>query len=340
MSNRGILDADMTTLTGWLGTAWRWWLAELAELVPQTWRDRATARRKLADYRPETGEILLRYDPERGYPASQAPVAVIIPQALCLTRTIERPLMSQSDLESMIALECDRILPLARDEAVLAARIVARNDERRRMTVEVAAIPRAAADDLAAALGRLSRPCLAVHDQTPEPARQPPVDFLPAMRRAGLVGATSKTAAGLWLALGALVALNIGVLIWQDVASVDALSQRIAEQQPGVSAARRIEARIARSDSLANLTRAQRQRSEPLALIGTITGALPEGVWLQRLTWSGDSVRITGYRPGQADVSAALRRAGFAVTRYSETAAIGPGKFGQPFEITLRLRKP
>ena len=61
MSNRGILDVDLSTLSGWLSGGLRWWMGELADLVPQTMRDWAAARRKLADYRPDTGEILVRF---------------------------------------------------------------------------------------------------------------------------------------------------------------------------------------------------------------------------------------------------------------------------------------
>lgn len=340
MSNRGILDADLSTLSGWLSGGLRWWMGELADLVPQTMRDWAAARRKLADYRPDTGEILVRFDPDAGYPRGTAPVAVILPQGFCLTRTIERPMMNQRDLESMVALECDRILPLARGEAVLGARILTRDDAHRRMTVEVAAIPNRAAQDLAAALGRLPCPCLAVYHQSPEPGRQPPIDFLRALRRTGLVGSNGPTATGLWLAVAVLFAVNLGVLIWRDVASVDALSDIVMQQQPAITTAQRMKARIALFDSQVNRTSAQRRTGEPLAVLSDIATALPPGVWLQRFSWAGDSLRIVGYRPTQADVSAALRRAGFSVSRYSETATTGASRLGQPFEITLRMKKP
>ena len=340
MSDGGILNADLRTVTVWLSDGWRWWIGELAELVPLRLRDWLAARRKLADYDADTGEVLLRHNPDARYPTGYAPVAVILPPDFCLTRTIERPELSPRDLDSMITLDCDRILPLAATAAVVAARVIGRDEAHRRMSVEVAAIPRGAAENLAAAIARMPRPCLAVYQDPPERGAVPPVDFLPALRRAGLVTGPASTAPALWLIVAFLFALNIGLLVWRDMASVDALAEIAAQQTPAVNAARRIEARISGFDRQVLSVRKHRQTGEPLAVLSRVGIALPPGVWLQRFTWADGSLRLAGYRPALTDVSAALRRAGFAVTRYSETAVSGNSKLGQPFEVTLRLGKP
>ena len=339
MSGRGLLDADMATIGRAAGDALRWWRDELAAMVPPRWRDRAAAPRALADYRPATGDIVVRHDDSsRG--GGTAPTAVVLPAGVLLTRVLERPAMSQRNLDSMLALESDRILPLAAGEAVLATRIVARDDVHRRLTVDVAALPLAAAQRLGVALAALPRPVHAVYTATPEPGAPPPINLLPALRRAGIVADTAASADRLWLAVAFLFALNIGVLIWRDVAVVDTLADIVAEQQPAVDTAHRIDARIDQVDRFVAATRARRGDTAPLALLGTIARALPPGVWLQRFGAQGDGLRLTGYRPAGADVSAALRRAGFSVTRYSETAATGQSRLGQAFEATLRRRKP
>jgi hypothetical protein len=332
MSKSSILDADMQTLAGWIGQGWRWWLGEMAQMVPAALRHRA--RGQIAHYRPQTGEILLSYDPQGGYPDTRGAISLILPPELCLTRSLQRPLMSQRDLEGMVALEAGQILPMAAGDAVLAARIAQRDEAHRRMQCGVVALPLSAARDLGAALQRLERPCLAVyagHDSG--------VDLLPALRRAGLVGGGSDHAAQIWLIVGFLFALNIGLLVWRDHAATQKLADIVAQQQPAVNAARRIEARISQIDALAASAQAQRQNAEPLAALSHISAALPAGVWLQRYGWQGDGLRISGFRPAQADITAALRRAGFSVTRYSESAATGPSTLGQAFEVTLRARK-
>ena len=34
MTGRGILDADMATVGGWIARGWAWWLGELHGLIP------------------------------------------------------------------------------------------------------------------------------------------------------------------------------------------------------------------------------------------------------------------------------------------------------------------
>lgn len=340
MNNRGVLDADMQTVGGWAADAWYWWRDEMVEMVPHRWRDRAAARRQLADYRPQTSDIVLQDD--GGSPAvrGNVPVAIILPHGLCLTRVLERPAMSPRDLQTMLALEADRIFPLGAGEAVLAARVIARDEVHRRVGIEVAAIPNTVAQSLSEALARLSRPCLAVFTEPPQPGQSAPIDLLPALRRTGFVADTATAARGLWIGVAVLFALNIGLLVWQDSAATDTLTDIVHQQQPAVDTARRIAARVDQIDRFVGTVRAKRGDAAPRATMGQIAMALPPGVWLQRYGWQGDSIRIAGYRPPLADVSAALRRAGFSVARYSETAATGQSRLGQAFEITLRLRKP
>jgi len=333
VSDRGLLDADMQTIGGWASDGWRWWVDELAEMVPRRWRERGSARRALADFDAGTGDIVPRHGGAGG-----AAVAVILPPDFCLTRIVERPAMRQRDLESMLALESDRILPLGAGSAVVAARIVADDAPHRRMRVEVAAVPNAGAVRLAAALARLPRPCRAVYTHAPEPGQPVPVDLLPALRRGGFVGGDGNTARALWLCVAFAFTLDVGLLVWRDAASIATLSDIVAEQQPAVDTARRIIARIGEVDRFVATTLAQRRQRAPLALLGQLATAVPAGVWLQRAAWQGDTVRIDGYRPPLADVSAALRRAGFAVIRYSETASSGQNRLGTAFEITLRVR--
>ena len=339
MSSRGILDADMRTVGQWLDNARVWWLGELAEMVPQRLRDWAAARRMLADYVPASGEILTRLHPGSGYPGLRAAVAVVLPVGFCLTREIERPVMSARDLDRMIQLECHRLMPMAASEAVLAARILARSEDNRRMRVEVAAMPRAAAERLGESLAGMSAKCLGVLAQAPEPHQPAPIDFLPALRRAGMAGSARSTTVALWLCVGFLFALNIGVLVWRDVAAVQNLDDLVSQQQPAVDAAHRIAARTQGLDRITEATADARRFAEPVTIMAKLRAALPPGVWLQRLVWKGDALRITGYRPASADVSGALRHAGFQVTRYSDTASTGQGKLGQPFEIQLRMKR-
>ncbi len=340
MSGRGILDADMQTVGQWIAEAVRWWLDQLRTLVPQRLQEWQNARKILADYQPDTGEFLTRRDPAAPYPQRLGPVTIILPADLCLTRTIERPVMSPRDLDSMIQLDGTRIMPMAADDMILATRIVSRAQANGRMQIEVAAMPRRAAEALGTALARLDQPCLGILASTPEPMGAPPIDFLPSLQKAGLARDLSRSALPLWIAVAVLFAGNVGLLVWRDRATVAVLEDRVAQQQPAVSAVRRINAQIAAADRFAAATVEARKTGEPLAILARIAATLPQGAWVQRYTWQGDALRISGYRPQQADIAGGLRRAGLSVQRYSDASSAAQNPLGQPFEVTLRAAKP
>jgi hypothetical protein len=328
MSER-ILDADMRTIGGWIADATRWWLAELGDLLPRNWKLGTAARTAIVPYDPDSG----LFDAEETLEGK----SVVVPVSLCLNRRVEQPAMNDRDLAAMIALEADRLMPLGGSGMIVAGRSLERDRDRGTMIVEVAGLARPAAELLCtriAALGGTPRSVLVGEPIAGEPA---PVDVLPALHRANLLAA-APGAARWWLAVAALFVLNVGVLIWRDVAATDGLADVVAAQQPAVDAARRIRGRIAATDRIATRTLALRDAGEPLAVLARVGAALPPGVWLQRYGWERNGLRLAGYRPAKADVTGALRSAGLASVRYEDNAAAGDNPLGQPFELTARTR--
>lgn len=344
MSGRGILDADMQTLRAWAVSGWRWWIDELVGLVPPRWRDRAARQLNLFVYDPALGVLDHLASPGSPTAKTGAPVAIILPRDLTLIRTIDTPLISPRDVANLVELDVDRIMPLARGDVLLGTRVCARHDARAkgdtRQSVDVAGLPRAHAEALSRALVNADRAPACVLVSAPEMGEPMPIDLLPALRRAGLVGAADRSTAPLWLAVGFAFLLNIGLLVWRDAASLDALTAVVGQQQPAVNVAHAISARIHRDDQIADATIAARRTREPLALLARIDAAMPPGTWLQRFTWSGNSVLLAGFHPPKADVPGALRKVGLAVARYGDTSNEAPTPLGEPFEITLKLGKP
>jgi general secretion pathway protein L len=340
MSAGGLLNADMATLRAWLGAGVRWWLDELAGLVPRRWREARLGRLAFYGYDPERGTLALLPGGSGVAPRPDAPIAVVLPPELTLIRVIDYPAIATRDLAGLIDLDRDRIMPQGRD-AVLAARVLDRDPDSGRMQVEVAGLPLVDAQALALALTRSPtappREPVRILASAPALPGLAPLDLLPALRRAGLIGFGDRPATPLWLTVGGLFLLNIGLLIWRDSAAVAELSATIDQQQPAVSVAHRIIARMRSQDRIAQDTAAARRSREPVALMARIDEALPAGTWLQRLSWQGHAVQLTGYHPPRTDVAGALRRAGLAVTRYGDSSDEAPTPLGEPFEVTVKL---
>lgn len=330
MPSNTILNADMRTVGRWLAGGFVWWAAELGAMVPAWLHRRPRKRGRSIHWDAATSTL---HADTTGNDAPIARATVILPPGVCLLREIAVPPMSERDLARMIALDADRLMPLARGEIIVAAQILARDEGR--MRVAVAGLPRSAAIPLCEALVAAGGPPAAVL-AAPAMDDAEAIDLLPAIRAAGLFGEPDRAAARWWIAVAALFMLNIGIVMWRDAAATDNLQAMVDAQKGAVDVAHAVVGRIRRGDRLAAAISDGRHGREPLAVMARVDAALPAGAWLQRFGWRGQDLRLSGYRPSHADISGAMRRSGFKVIRYSDTDAAGASVLGQPFEIVLR----
>jgi len=330
----GILDADMTTLGRMIASGFRWWIDELAELVPERLRGRGGAARVWLHF---DGHALTerRAGQSAAVAATRATtLPVRIARDLCLIRDLPLPAISARDLERMVLIDADRVMPMPPGAMIVAGRIAATDPATRMITAEIAGLPVDRARTLVAALAaaQVTSSQIGLADDSPRG-----VDFLSAFRAQGLLAPRSSAAAGWWAIVAFLFALNIGLLVWRDHQSVARLQQIVDGQQPAVLAARTISRRVAASERIAAQSVAARRRAAPLALLGQVSAAIPPGAWVQRLHWDGATVRIAGYKPRTADVLGALRRQpAFADVRNAAADTVGDVPAGQPFDITAR----
>lgn len=335
MSGRGILDADMATVGGWIADAARWWLGELRAMIPprlaQAMRPAATA----VDYAP--GPASFAPEPPHGKAWT-----LHLPPGLALVREVELPALPPRALDTMVRLEADRLMPFPPGApAVIAAAPDASGESARaaggRRLTTVAGLSPDAARTLAAAItGREASP-VAVLAPLPDGGD---IDLLPALARAGLVPDEAARARLWWAIVAALFALNVALITWRDVAAMDRLNDRIEQQQPALAIARRITGRIRADTALAGSVAAERKAGEPLALMGKVAEALPPGVWLQRWGWEDSTLHLAGMRPADADVAGALRKIGLVTVRYSDSAGDSSEEaagtpLGIPFDIIV-----
>jgi len=181
--------------------------------------------------------------------------------------------------------------------------VLGQADETGRRQVRVAVAPRPQADELVArALQDRVRPtALLTSDSLGM------IDFLPRMtsHRRGL---SSRLSHAGWGLAAALLALNLGVAIWRDVQTTQALQDRVAVQAPRMAqiAAARVE--LARLRAQASVHAAARIKDEPLRVLAALSRDLPADATLERFAWDGSSARVVGEGREGVDVAAALRR--------------------------------
>lgn len=329
-----LLDADMRTLMQSVANGWRWWVHELAGMLPQGWRARRRRLRPpLVAWSVETG--LEIGDLATGAQRRAAAVTIVLDRALLLERSVELPATSIENLRKLVALDLDRLFPFGADSAYCDVAITGPGSNEATVSARVAILPK--------------RDGLAVVDALAEYALTPRAivvadgdavafDFLPAIRTEKQLAQNGQARAGWWMAVVLLFVANLGVLIYSDIAATRQLETAVADQSFSATAARTLAATIARENrSRAELVR-RRQRADALAILALASRAMPDGAWVQRFSWSGNELRLSGYKQPDVDLVPVLRRTGsFKSIRTTSSEVATDSADGQPFDITATL---
>ena len=149
---------------------WRWWRDELVQLLPMTVRSRLQHRRllpvvvtsetqwelwtpSLANNRAaRVKQTVLDMTTEPDDRVREAiarlasPVALLMPAAMVLRRTLTLPLALEENLKQALTYDLDRHTPFPADELYFDAQVISRNPDRSEMQVVLAATQRANAD--------------------------------------------------------------------------------------------------------------------------------------------------------------------------------------------------
>lgn len=321
-----LLNSDMTTLARHARAGFDWWIGELRAMLPERLVRGAALR---SWHRYERGAVLVASDATAD--------TVVVPQDLCLVRTLNLPRMGRADVAALVALDMDRIMPVAPDSIVTGIAVVGPAAEGDMQSVRVGAMARRDAVALADALGEAGVTPRQVGPLDADGAALA-FDLAPAMRAAGLLPPLSQARRFWWSAVAVLVLVNVGTAILQDRQQVQHVQDLVDAQAPAINAVRRIEDRL--QDNARRVTTLDRRRHErqPLRLLAAVDAALPANAWVQRLEWDGQRVRLSGFAADDVNVVAAFKQSGrFVTVRSNRAEAMGQERTGRPFDLTAAL---
>ncbi len=343
MKTGSILDADMTTLARLFKNGARWWVSELNAMLPR-WaqRERKPISGLVVHYGAD-GQLRLEGEniPLGSADQDKAPrtATILIPDRLSLVRTITLPAMARADLRKLVMLDLDRLMPFAPDTAYADVAPIGTVSADGKAEVAIAALPKLQIQTIyvAATEAGLAPRAIGIADSGDNSLR---FDFLPGLVADGQAGQTRSGAAFWWWLLAALFAINVAALIFRDVQSVSQLRTLVESQQPAANAARRLAQKIAGEEAIRAELLEKRKRDNPLAALAFMTRAVPPGVWIQRYSWNGATLRLSGYKQSNVDVVAVLRKTGaFDSVRASASDVAAESVTGQPFDITAEWRR-
>jgi len=338
MTLQELLNSDVQVIGGQLLRAWRWWISELAELVPGRSRANDSRSRPVVQLGPDASVAAIwRHGRQLSRGAGALAADVAVPEGLVLTREVALPILRLAETRRLVLDEIDRLTPSRGDAVYGDVAVLARDEARRRQTVRVAVIRRSEAE--AALQGALRSGVVPLRLGLMDDDLRLVFDFMASMRSAGRGGRQDRRAAWLWVGVGVLVAANLGLLIWRDSADVASLSTAVDEQRPLASLAVSVRRRVETDDATRRLLLARRSGNEPLRFLDAVGRVFPSPQWIERFEWNGRSLRLVGWSAPAFDVLAAIARSPvISQPRALATTASTPSGDSRPFDLVAEPR--
>lgn len=339
-----VLDMDMSSLAATMRGGWEWWIGELAALLPE--RLQGQPQRQRGPIAELDAEGALWLDRRELDPAASGArrrlLAVELPPDAVMVREERLPRLGRRDLARMVDLELDRLFPFPPGTGIGAARPLGRGVGAVaaggvKVPALIAAMPASRAIAAIEAARAAGVEPLALLWRSPD-APEITLDLLPPLVRSGQVPGRRDGRAFWWGLVAVLFAANFAALVWRDVAATETLRSEVAAQEATSAAARAVANRIARENAARRDLAAEQAQYDPLAMLALTTRVLPETAWVQRYSWTPETLRLTGYKAAGDDIQSALRRSRrFATMQSSVSDATAEGGGGQPFDISADI---
>ena len=266
-------------------------------------------------------------------------IVLQVPAANVLRRSVTLPLEAAENLREVLAFEMDRHTPFKASEVAYDYRVTATDAAARKITVDLAVLPRTMLERAASMLEPFGLAANRVGVADDQPASDRPLNFQ-------LYDESPRTPAGqrrLLLALAAIAA-GLAAVAWFLPLYFD---QRAA----AVYEARLEEARTAalQADSLKNrLTTAMdlnrfvmdRRAAMPTitSLLADITSRLPDDTWLMQLQLQDGKLTLVGYAPSAAPLIALLEASPLLTeVHFASSVTPDPTVGGESFNISATV---
>jgi general secretion pathway protein L len=300
-----------------------WWLAELARLLPASWRagrgdmtdhllfafadDACSVRRWQGDRWVEASrrsvqglDVLAQMQAVHALlklagGGPDAPLALALPPRQVLRKELQLPLAVEENLRTVLQYEIDHYTPFRSDQVYFDYRVLQRDLGLGKIKVLLGVVPRPVVDDEVARLQRwnlAAQAAVVIDDLRPQ---APALDFLPAevrpkhklgISRRNLLLAALVALLGLTaLALPIVVKRQASIALIPIVEQADRATRFVERQRD------RVQAEQARYNLLI-----QKKREHPsvILLLDELTRLLPPDTWVQQLSLNGNNLQIQG----------------------------------------------
>lgn len=325
---------DRTSL---LGRFWHWWSGEMLALAP-AWLKQARTnagnallievtpqavilRRWLEGALTELGRVSLQTGDHATHSiAFQALfgklhqrgelIALWLPETHCLDKQMELPLAAAENLRQVLGFEMDRHTPFKTEQVYFDYRVLRRDTQARRLTLQLVVVPRPTIDSAQELLTRWGAPAQAAYPTTATPPQADAINLIPStQRKAGPSPLRGLNLALLLVTLLlALVALGIPVVVKRQ-ASIELipLVERAKQVAETTQALKREQEKLAAEY---NFMLDKKKSTVPvIVLLDELSRLLPDDTWVQQFTLNGKEMQIQGETGSSSKLIALLENA-------------------------------
>jgi general secretion pathway protein L len=210
-----------------------------------------------------------------------------------LTKSLTLPPASEADLLEIIGFEMDRQTPFTIDQVYYCARIVLRDLQQNKITVDLYVATRAYIDGLLNDLRSWSLTASVVSFRNATgPAA---INLLPPEARAAIVNKPDPITLAAVAGACALFIASLYLPLWHQQNALEKLNAEVSASREQALAVQPLlaerEAILARTSFLSEQ---RRSRVSVVILLAELTRLLPDDTYLERLTLRGDELRIQG----------------------------------------------
>ncbi|MEI9997226.1 MAG: PilN domain-containing protein [Rhizomicrobium sp.] len=347
-----------------LRAGWRWWLDELASLVPRRLRDAFETGRDaiLIEVRPAelivarrttAFETMIARIPRDAFAARTLrlstpratglaawladPVILQLPAEDALVRPLRLPRGAARNLDDILRHEVVRQSPIGTEDIYYDYRVA--NTDRDGLDVALRIIRREPVDD-AVALCREAGIALSAVAFDGD-ARKADGGTFPAdpaaAQRLRWAPRIVPMLAGLVLLLAAGM---VASLYLRGEAVAADLSDRVDAARARAMTVERLQHRLDAANRRAVFLAQQKRNPAAIAVLARVARLLPDDTWLYEFELNGDEVRLHGFSPEAASLIALFDAAAFfSDAQFRSPLMQGPSPGLQRFDLSVRLKK-
>lgn len=293
-----------------LSASWRWWSGEILQMVPERFAALRGAARVPLVVLAGTEVVLVEPRSAVG-PEGRVEMAALDERQrrsalhalleragetrdrarLCLehdealVRRISMPAATEENLRQVLAFEMDRLTPFRAEDVYYDYRVVSRNGAGAQLGVQLAVARRDVVDARVATLRNLGVNVQGVAVRDDAGHAGAPLDLLPSEQRGERESARERLVQRVLLvAVLALVALVLGLPVWQKRETAIALNPQIDRARRDAEATDAISKALEKQVKDYNFLLAKKHSTYPvLAYLEEVTRILPDNTWVQQM---------------------------------------------------------